>query len=260
MHTIIFIPLLNVLLKRISLKVLNEVVLSYFVMIQTKLKITMKKAIIFSFIIISRVRLFAQFEPEQDNKYKWQITAVLNSVEAQMDQKLFDTWTYASANYYGYYGDKEDNSFSWSIIPKYLITDNTFLRLEFGVTNINLHMRYNGSGDTASLNQGQVGGTGNITKHDIITQKISRYVAGIQWNFMKKKYIEAYCGGTLNYLHYSEMEWIDYIDALYLPGRKTNYRATTPGGFATGIGAFLGFNICIHKNVSIGGEFSYSLL
>ena len=36
--------------------------------------------------------------------------------------------------------------------------------------------------------------------------------------------------------------------------------ATAKGGFASGIGAFAGFSIYPHKNISIGAEFSYALL
>lgn len=203
---------------------------------------------------------FAQYVSESDNQYKWSISAAINSVEAQMDQKLFDTWVYPSVNYYGYYGDKQDKSLSLSIIPKYQITDDVLLRLEYGITNIDLRSHYNGIGDTVTQNQGHIGGTNNIIKDNIIQQKIYRYVAGIQWNFMKKKFIETYCGASLNYFHYSDMHWRDNIAIQSIPGRFTNYSATTPGGFATGIGAFSGFNIYLHKQISIGGEFSYSLL
>jgi hypothetical protein len=204
--------------------------------------------------------VFGQYISEPDNQYKWSISAAINSVEAQMDQKLFDTWVYPSANYYAYYGDKQDKSLSVSIIPKYQITDDVLLRFEYGVTNIDLRSHYNGIGDTVTQNQGHIGGTADITDDNTIQQKIYRYSAGIQWNFMKKKFIETYCGASLNYFHYTDVYWRNNIALLNTPGRSTNYIATTPGGFATGIGAFSGFNIYLHKQVSVGGEFSYSVL
>lgn len=206
---------------------------------------------------------FSQFENEEDNQYKWSISASINSVEAQMDQKLLDTWVFPSANYYAYFGDKQDNSLSLSVIPKYMIADDLLLRFEFGMTNIDLRMHYNGGGDTLTQNQGHIGSTADIIKEDIIQQKIYRYAAGLQWSFLNKKFIETYCGASLNYFHYSEMHWSDYINDITTLSPNYNYSqytATTPGGFATGVGAFAGLNIYLHNRVSIGGEFSYSLL
>jgi len=191
---------------------------------------------------------------------KWSFSAAINSVEAQMDQKLFDTWVFPSANYYSYFGNKHDKSVSLSILPKYRITDDITLRLEFGITNIDLVSHYDGIGDTTS-HGGHIGVTSNITKNDTIRQKIYKYAAGIQWSFVKKKYIESYCGTSLYYLSYSEMHWSDYImDNLQTSGRGTNYIASTPGGFAAGMGAFAGFNIYLNKYIAVGGEFSYSIL
>lgn len=203
---------------------------------------------------------FGQYISEPDNQYKWSISSAINSVEAQMDQKLFDTWVAPSENYYAYYGNKQDKSFSFSIIPTYRITDDVQLRFEYGVTNIDLHSLFNGIGDTLSQNQGQALGSANVKGNNIIQQKIYRYIAGMQWNFMKKKFIETYCGASLNYFYYSEMHWWNYVSDNVIVGKSTNYVATTPGGFATGIGAFAGFNIYLNKRISLGGEFSYSLL
>lgn len=199
------------------------------------------------------ITAFAQLE-KQEPKYKWSISASINSVEAQMDQKLFDTWVYPSANYYGYFGKKNDKSLSLSVIPKYRIADDILLRLEFGLTNIDLQSYYNGINDFNSNSA-----AANIIKIDTIRQKIYRFAYGIQWDFIKRKFIESYLGASLHYLYYSEMQWTDYI----MDNSSKQYSrniSTTAGGFATGIGAFGGVNIYLHKNISIGGEFSYSLL
>ena len=184
----------------------------------------------------------------------WSISAAINSVEAQMDQKLFDTWVFPSANYYAYFGDKHDKSLSLSIIPKYRIADDVFLRFEFGITGIYLVSRYNGINDSNSNSA-----AANIIKIDTIRQKIYRFATGIQWDFIKMKFIESYCGASLYYLYYSKMYWSDYITDNFT-NQHGNHTASTSGGFATGIGAFAGINIYLRKHISIGGEFSYSLL
>jgi hypothetical protein len=220
----------------------------------------MKKALfIIKFSCICALTMNAQDEP----KYKWHVSAAINSVEAQMDQKLFDTWIFPSANYYTVFGDKKDKSWSFSLIPKYEIKSNIYLRIEIGMTNINLKNHYYGNGDTLSGNQGHIGATADITKEVSIQQKIYRYAAGLQYNFLKNKFIETYCGISLYYLQYSEMHWIDHINDNTQVAPNYNYsfyRASTPGGFATGVGALAGFNIFLYKGISLGGEFSYSLL
>jgi type II secretory pathway pseudopilin PulG len=198
--------------------------------------------------------MFAQLSEKQAQKYKWSISAAINSVEAQLDQKLLDTWVYPSANYYSYFGNKHDNSLSLSIIPKYHITGDILLRFELGITNIDLQSYYNGINDSNSNSA-----AANIIKTDTIRQKIYRFIAGVQWDFIQKKFIESYCGASLCYLKYNEMYWTDFIiDNKYNQTGKNT--ATTAGGFATGIGAFVGVNIYLHKQISIGGEFSYSIL
>lgn len=233
----------------------------------------MKTKIIFSamFFYLFATSAFAQLEtniPQYEKgqpKYKWSISAAVNSAEAQMDQMLFNTWEAPYTNYYSNYGNKQDKSVSLSIIPKYQIADEIFLRFEFGITSINLQSHFNGIGDTVSQNQGQAMGSARTIADDNIQQTIYRYAAGIQWNFMKKKFIETYFGASLNYFHYSEMHWsLDITGVLpfsnNIDNRNTNYTSFTPGGFATGIGTFAGFNVYLHKRVSLGGEFSYSIL
>ena len=216
-------------------------------------------SLIFSFTTIA----FAQVDSlciKRTIPYRWELSVAMNSVEAQMDQKLFDTWVYPSANYYAYYGDKSDKSFSVSIIPKYKIKDNISVRCELGMTNIDLRSYYEGIGDTATQSQGHIGGTADIIKKDIIEQKIYRYLLGIQWQFIEKKFIGGYCGASLNYFHYGNLYWNDYILNTTSAGRSTNYTAITPGGYAFGTGMLVGINIYFSRQISLGGEFLYSLL
>lgn len=219
-------------------------------------------SLIFSFTTIA----FAQVDSlciKKNIPYRWEISVAMNSVEAQMDQKLFDTWVAPIANYYSYYGNKNDQSVSLSVIPKYRLNDGTLLRFEFGITNINLQSRFNGIGDTLTNNQGQVLGSGNTTGESIIKQKLYRYAAGIQWNLIKKKFIEAYYGISLCYFYYDKLNWNLFVsdNTALLPDYHYNtYTATTPGGFAAGIGMFIGANLYLNKRLSLGGELSYSLL
>jgi hypothetical protein len=200
---------------------------------------------------------------EDKKENKWEIAFAYNSVEAQMDQKLFDTWVYASANYYGYFGDKKDKSYSFSIVPKYRIANDLFLRFEFGITNINLASHYNGIGDTVWQQQGHIATAGDIIKDDNITQKIYRYALGFQSTIISSKFVDAYCGITLNYFNYTKMYWRDNIHDLsfMLPDYKYfDYWSLTPGGFATGVSGLAGVNFHLNKWISFGGEISYALL
>jgi hypothetical protein len=220
----------------------------------------MKKTLLL--ILLTSHCAFAQYDVEDKNK--WSFSIAYNSVEAQMDQKLFDTWVGPSANYYAYYGDKKDKSYSFCIIPKYQIAKGVFLRFEFGITKIDLESHYNGSGDTTAQNQPILGSFDGIAD-GIIQQKIYRYCLGVQWNFIKVKFIEAYCGASFNYFNYKIMDWSEYIEdgasVHQLPDYKNQtYKSTTPGGFAAGIGTLAGVNIYLTHCISLGGEFSYSLL
>ena len=220
-------------------------------------------SILFSIFFISLSNfLCAQIDSVKKNNAfpKWEIGLAYNSVEAQMDQKLFDTWVFPSANYYAYFGNKNDRSFSISAIPKYFLSDDVQLRCEFGFTNINMRSYYNGAGDTLSQNQGHIGATGSIIKQDTIQQKIFRFVPGIQWTLTRKKRVKSYGGISLCYNYYSKMHWGDFITSLPDTTRRTDYIATTKGGFQTGIGLFGGFTVRIYKQIYLGGELSYYLL
>ena len=83
-----------------------------------------KTLLIFLFFSSFTCVAFAQFLKEEPLPSKWSVSVSINSVEAQMDQKLFDTWVFPIANYYAYFGDKHDKSLSLSVIPKYQINDD----------------------------------------------------------------------------------------------------------------------------------------
>jgi hypothetical protein len=186
---------------------------------------------------------------------RWGFSVAYNSAEAQIDQQLINTWTFARINYYDNFSDKTNRSYSLSIFPEYYLKNNILMRFEFGMTNINLLSHYNAYRDSVSA-----GFSFNTIVDDTLRQKIYKFSPGIQWKFAKNKIGEIYCGGIFNYSWYSELSWIQNIKSNDVPGRGTIYRAKTPGGFATGIGAFSGFNINLTKNIKVGCELSYSLL
>ncbi len=193
----------------------------------------------------------------QDNQ-KWGISAAINSVEAQLGDPEWSSWGYAKGNFENF-GDIRNKSLSLSIIPKYLISNDILLRFEFGITNINLTNHYNNNANLATNNPPRA-----MISNQSIEQKLYRFIPGIQWNFMKKKVIETYCGMTASYLHYSEMEYQNVTEVWDLASNTIidgiNDNATATGGFATGVGAFAGFNIYLGKHISLGAESSFSLL
>jgi len=218
----------------------------------------MKKIINLHLIFVLLCILQQSTKVSAQNNSKWGISAAINSVDAQLGDPEWDSWGYAKGNFHNF-GDITNKSLSLSIIPKYFISNDILLRIEFGITNIHLTNHYDGNANLTSNNPPFT----NIINQNI-EQKIYRFIPGIQWNFMKKKFIESYCGMTASYLHYSDMKYQNVSEVRALPGNtitdgiKDN--ATATGGFAAGAGAFAGFNIYPGKHISLGAESSFSLL
>src|ERR1035437_45681 len=110
---------------------------------------------------------FAQFEtnvPQFENGkgYKWGCALAINSTEALIGNPLYDSWGYATGNFFRNFGDITDKSLCLSIIPKYYINDNLLLRFEFGMTNIDLLSYYDNNANLLS--------SGNPTSHLINNQ------------------------------------------------------------------------------------------
>jgi hypothetical protein len=213
-------------------------------------RLLLTKTILISFISFS----FAQTDSGQvkTKEFKWEISASINSVEAQIGDPLITSWDWAYQNLV-VLGNRTDKSFSFSIIPKYSIGDNVKLRCEFGMTNIYLTSHYNG------VNNYNTNFPDNLIKDDTIQQKAFRFVPGIQWTFIKKKFVEFHCGFSADYFYYGKMYWKDNLKD-NIPGDYDRWVGTTPGGFAVGTGAFAGFNIYPCKHISFGAEFSSTFL
>lgn len=202
---------------------------------------------------------------QSQKKYKWGLSAAMNSIQAQIEIPLL-TNTGAISTGSGAVlvdadgniisrGNRIDNSFSWSIIPKYYIKEDILLRFDFGVTNLKLK---------ADFDFDVIGNTNGNPSHAIshkeISTQIFRYTPGFQWFFLQEKKINSYCGMTVSYLNYKEVNVKIHQEIRYgitdTLSNWNNAEEITPGGFAVGIGACAGFNIFLYKHISLGAELS----
>lgn len=201
--------------------------------------------------------LYPGLQVSAQSNSKWGISAFYNSTDAQLGDPEWNSWGYAKGNFNNF-GDIADKSISVSIMPRYFISKDVLLRLELGITHFNLENNY----DANALTSSSPATTSIINQH--IKQNIYRFVPGIQWNLIKVKFIEPYCGITASYLHYANMIYKNRNEVRDLPANTINHgledNATATGGFAAGGGAFAGFNIYMNKRISLGAETSFSLL
>ena len=215
------------------------------------------------FLVAMFLSLFSYSSFAQKKKGKWGLTLAMNSIQAQLAIPLMtnggllnggEVIIDADGNII-VKGDRNDNSISYSIIPKYYIKDDILLRLEFGITNLNLKAYY----ETESF----PGNTGFTLKNEVTT-KIYKYTPGFQWFFFKEKKIESYCGMTASYINYKSLNHHYYLEDINLTAnslRSSNdVTRITPGGFAIGFGGFAGFNIYLLKRISLGAELSSSAM
>jgi hypothetical protein len=210
----------------------------------------MKAKIIISamFLFLVSYSSFAQRKKE----YEWGCSVAINSIEAQIGTPLQSSWGNAAGNI-NVFGDKTENSFSWSIIAKYFINDDILLRFEFGITNLQF-----------IYHQDVKGSAYHSLTDETLNQKVYSYNPGILWSLLKKKSIELYCGVTIRYTHYSNMDFTYDYENRQMPADTVIYwvksKTIYPGGYSAGIGAFTGFNIYLQKHIALGAEFSSSLL
>ena len=207
------------------------------------------------FLFLFSYSSFAQTKRE----LKWGLSLAMNSIQAQIAIPLMtnggEVIIDADGNIIAK-GDRNDHSISYSIVPKYYINDDILLRFEFGITNLNLKAYYEVEAPLPV--------NGRYTYRTEVANKIYRYAPGFQWFFLKEKKIESYCGMTASYINYKSLNHHYYSEDINLASntlRSSNdVTRITPGGFATGVGAFAGFNIYLLKRVSLGAELSSSAL
>ena len=199
---------------------------------------------------------FAQFNTEPAPKSKWGLSIAMNSIQAQVEIPLLTATGGILVDADGNIitpGSRVDKSYSFSVISKYQINNDILLRFEFGITNLNLQ-----------ANVDAKGGLGHNISTTEINSRIYRYTPGFQWTFMKTKRIESYCGMTATYVNYKDVNNTGYGETRDFTTDTLqsihNSKANTPGGFAAGVGALAGFNIYLHRRISIGAEFSSSAL
>ena len=201
----------------------------------------------------------AQNSQKKEDKYKWGCAIVINSTGPQINEPEWNSWGYAKGNFFNY-GDIKNKSISLSLIPKYHISNDKLIRLELGLTKVNLQSKV----DSYFESSVKPPPSSHTVINQSIKQNILRFIPGIEWTFLNKSKIKSYCGLSLAYLNYGNMSYHDLYEIRKLDGDTLQVsiddNMVAPGGFATGAGAFAGFNIGIIKNVSIGAEFSSLLL
>jgi hypothetical protein len=212
-------------------------------------------------IIISAMFLFLfSYSSFAQNKkgFKWGLSVAMNSIQAQVAIPLVANSGEMIIDGDGNIvlkGDRTDHSISYSVLPKYYINDDVLLRFEFGITNLNLKADFEVEDVATSYHE---------TDEDEVTTKIYRYAPGFQWFFFKEKKIESYCGMTASYIYYQSSNYHYYHERRNLTTgallASNDVTKITPGGFATGAGAFAGFNIYLLKRISLGAELSSSAL
>lgn len=222
-------------------------------MIKTKTNLFTLFSILF--LLFSSSYSIAQDDgKKKDKKYKWGCAVAVNSVEAQIGDPEWDSWGYATSNFKAN-GDIANKSISLCIILKYFINNDFLLRFECGITSINLTNYYD--------SQSGISNSSHVIINQNIKQKIYRFIPGIQWNFIKLKYIEFYVGIITSYLHYKDMNYHNVYETRDLPNNTFTSgfddKMVAKGGFAEGIGCFAGFNIYLQKHILFGAEFSTSL-
>ena len=225
----------------------------------------MKKLTLYTLLILFNYKTYSQSAPtpdgstfthENNRKHNFGLSVAINSIQGQVEVPLMTGGGTQIIDADGNIlagGNRIDKSYSFSIIPKYYINNDILLRFEFGM--MNLHSQANLE-EKLTFEHG-------IYKSEV-TNKIYRYGSGFQWVFMRKKKIESYCGMTASYINYKYINTIRYsesrerlTDTLQSWG---NVKETTPGGFALGFGALAGFNVYLHKRISLGAELSSSAL
>ncbi|WP_162126127.1 hypothetical protein [Flavobacterium phycosphaerae] len=142
-------------------------------------------------------------------------------------------------------GTNNNNSFSFGVLGKYFIAENSALRLKISLTLKDINNRQN-VGDATSPGHGYI----NIRNK----QQYLKFSPGYQWGIVSKR-ISFFGGLELPITTISEFE---YTDKTYIvtnsEATDQRTRITQPGGFAIGLGFFLGSNFYISKHIGVGFE------
>ena len=200
----------------------------------------------------------AQTTSTKKKEQKFGCYFAINSVYAQVGYLSDDglTTNIWGSTYLG--GDRKDKSISLSIIPAYNLSKDLLIRFELSWTKISLINSY--SSASSSFTSSSVRQAGS----DTIKQKIYRYVPGLEYIYLKNKIIHLYCGVILPIIQYEPVRRNQFVEQRNVGTDTLVYwnaqSVSIPGGYSAGVGSLAGFHVFIFKHLSIGAEFSVSLL
>lgn len=143
-------------------------------------------------------------------------------------------------------GNNNNNSLSFGILGKYFIAENTALRLRISLT-------------LKEINNVQVIDDDPSASYGVIDlkfkQRFLKFSPGYQWGIVSNK-ISFFGGLELPITAISELEYTDdtYLTANGNVAADQDVRTTQPGGFAIGLGFFLGSNYYFSKHFGVGFE------
>ncbi|MFY9310307.1 MAG: hypothetical protein WAQ28_14770 [Bacteroidia bacterium] len=203
---------------------------------------------IFPFFIFSFIPCFSVAQDtiavnNTNKNYKWG-----GGVQLSTPYEFTAQYLEASNGFYpGFIKDYSAYSFGFQLnhIGNYYIQ-----RLKVGICN---RIQAN-QGDSSTTN-----GVGDVF-NETIKQRMLYSSLGIG-RIVKYKYAHLYGGLELSFIHYGQYAHnLDY--SVYESGSLAygGVHVTSPGGFATGMGAFSGCDFFLFKQISIGVELALSFL
>lgn len=220
------------------------------------IKISMKKILIILTILFSVLTCsYAQVKKEE----KYGCAFVLNNIYTPMGLIGDATIGLSTDGFWNRGGERNDNSYSISIIPKYFLNKDLFVRIEFGITKIDEYKTI-----TVSSTSGAIYSSTYPISNETIEQKSNSYIPGIQWNVFTDTKIGMHIGVSLPYNHYSDLIYNGLFNirntATDTLISSNKISITVPGGYSLGIGAVAGFDFYLLKNISVGAEFSNAFI
>ena len=202
---------------------------------------------------------FAQFNTGEGNKYKWGCAVAVNDAQSQIAFLAAAGLDVDEEGNMISGGKKNNKSFSLSIIPKYYINNQWIIRFEYGMTRINLK-----DFTVPTSSSGYYANTVYPITYDTVKENINKFAVGLQWNFFTTKRIQSYGGINIPFIKYGTITRNTYNEQRNVKTDTLVYKErdviNIPGGFATGLGVFAGFNVFVFKHISLGTEFSSALL
>jgi len=210
----------------------------------------MKKLLLFfSFFILHFTFCIAQNNPvpcPTDKDYKWGVGVQVSNPTKEVKVMWFDDGNES----YDMYNTK-DKSFSLGLSGKYTFNNGLGIHLKAEITKIDIIR----TGDYWSFSE-------KCEEKIEGTQNQFHLTPGITWNTQKRK-LNYYVGfeiiSTFLEQFYINFNYtiLDTTSNIYIIGQD---EVVIPKGFSIGAGAVAGFDFYFFKNLSIGAEFSPSIV